>query len=72
MFQVHIQPITGPILGHTGQQKSLVVVPSSDIAVQKVGADNQVLKLSYLRFIIVSYNSGDKLYSLPFIGKVKS
>ncbi|PNF25653.1 hypothetical protein B7P43_G00634 [Cryptotermes secundus] len=39
--QVHIQPMTGPILGHTDQQKSLVVVPSSDISVQKVGADSQ-------------------------------
>lgn len=62
--------MTGPILGHTDQQKSLVVVPSSDIAVQKVGANNQVLKLSYLRFIKLSYNPWNKLNALPLIVKV--
>jgi hypothetical protein len=54
MFQVHIQPIAAPILGHTDQQKPLVVVPSTDVAAQKTGVDTQVLKLSCLRFTTIS------------------
>jgi hypothetical protein len=51
MFQVHIQPMTGPILGHREEQKPLVAVPTKDdTVVQKTEVDTQVLKLSCLRF----------------------
>jgi hypothetical protein len=44
MFQVHIQPMPGPILGHIDEQKPLILVPSTDLGLQKNGADSQVLK----------------------------
>lgn len=39
--QVHIQPMPGPILGHIDEQKPLILVPSTDLGLQKNGADSQ-------------------------------
>lgn len=46
MFQVHIQPMPGSILSQIDEQKPLILVPSTDLGLQKIGADSQVLKFS--------------------------
>jgi len=45
----------GSILGHIDEQKPLILVPSTDLGLQKIGADNQVLKFS-CQIVIVSCN----------------
>lgn len=55
MFQVHIQPMPGPILGHIDEQKPLLVVPSTGVGLLKVGDNSQVLKFFVSTFVIISY-----------------